>query len=139
MVVWGVPVASKFRCIKPCALNRVPSDALAVTLNVPVDVAFCKFQASPSHAAKCPSYMTPVALTAEKLPSSVNVAQYVPFASWVVWKTRLPLLRVMTTATGGSVHGTTSVKVSLRLCMFTVHPEAGLFPFGVGSQGGPSS
>src|SRR5438093_1591577 len=59
MVVWGVPVASKLRCIKPCALNRVPSDALAVTLKVPVNVAFCKFHASPSHAAKCPSYVTP--------------------------------------------------------------------------------
>src|SRR6266571_1324572 len=42
-----------------------------------------------------------------------------------MWKTRLPLLRVITAGTGGSVQGTTSVKLSLRLCRFTVHPDAG--------------
>src|SRR2546430_11225635 len=119
-----------------CALNLEPPAVVPVTLKVAVRVDFLGFRYAPSQPENCPLGVGPTAGTAVNCPSSVNVAQKVPFARTVIWKISLAFVVVITA--GMSVQGTTSGNVSLTFLAVKVQPAA-FCPCATGVQGSGSS
>src|SRR6266536_6349110 len=88
--------------------TREPSEPNNTALKVLVSVSFCRLPLSPSQAAKGPEALASAGLSGTNVivPSAVKVAQKVPLASVVMWKT--PFLAVPVTVPGAPVQGFTS-------------------------------